>query len=117
MRAYQKISSWCWAAVRFCLIIAVLAAPIATSLQMLAMDSLAASVPTSGMPCHGAQRADDQTVPASNACTCSPWCHAAVAAAFEFYFAGDASKMAMPVAPPMTEKTADARPHFKPPIA
>lgn len=107
----------------WCLTIAVIVAPVVTSLQMIELALAAPLASDVAMPCHGALQVtvplvdEDAPTTATGACACTPWCHAAVTPASEFAFRHTATATPLPLARFMATKTADVPPRFKPPIA
>lgn len=106
-----------------CVVFAVALAPIATTMQMAEqIDFFVAAAPDEAvMPCHrmadvqeGGTAAGEQSK--MTACTCTPWCHAAVSSAVEFAILDVGIRHPIPVARIPASKTANVAPLFKPPI-
>lgn len=111
---------------------AVACAPVATAFQMRNSHVPTKTSEQTAMPCHGssvgaapmitvagsgeqlsaAYRATDM-----NFCTCTPWCHAALAAAVEFDMALLAPVLPEPIPHFGPNITADVPPLLKPPQA
>ncbi len=112
----------------WCVVFAVTYAPIATSVQMLSQAAAAQADQDAAMPCHGASKNGASKNGASqngggavtmdmSSCTCTPWCHAALAEAVAFDMMLLKLDQPMPIAGVVAAKTAQTPPLFKPPKA
>lgn len=111
---------------------AVACAPVATAFQMRNSHVPTKTSEQAAMPCHGSQASAtpiilvtgsaEQMTAADYAtdvsfCTCTPWCHAALAAAVEFNMAFLAPVLLEPIPHFGPNITADVPPLLKPPNA
>lgn len=103
----------------WCLLFAIVCAPLATSLQMIENSFAAEGSDAALMPCHGKANSsgtDSSSKSAMALCACTPWCHAALSPAFDFAFFDSVFDLPPPVAQLAAAKTANASPPLKPPI-
>lgn len=103
--------------------LAVTLAPLATALQMIEQTySITAALDEAVLPCHGMADSSSKGSGSSShsymtACTCTPWCHAALLAALELTVFDLGVPQPIPVSRAAALKTTEVAPLFKPPIA
>lgn len=108
----MRLSYWC-------LLFAIVCAPLATSLQMIEQSYAALASDVAPMPCHGTINNSETGSSQKSAmalCACTPWCHAALSPALDFTIFDSAFDHPPPVKQFAVAKTADASPPLRPPI-